>query len=188
MLSRIRTSQRFFYFPKIFAQWGFLIMMEIINLSDLELQLRWFKGRWILKSMCEGSGKGLSFLVWSLCWAQLHHLSLCQAFILLGEICVLLLPAWPCDRSALTRTLKAVSIVLPALLHLSCVCDSEVSGKGVWLRGACASISTIKLDSGAALVSVRTNKSDETSLSVFLSFQSGVWRNSHSKDVHCPLS
>ncbi len=58
----------------------------------------------------------------------------------------------------------------PAALHLSCVCDSEVSGKGVWLRGACASISTIKLDSGAALLSVRTSKSDEASLSVFLSF------------------
>lgn len=156
-------------------QWGFLIMMKRINLilSDPEHQLRWFKGRWILKSMCEGSGKGLSFIVWSLCQAQLHHLSLCQAFILLGEICVLLLSVWPCDRSALTRTLKSVGIVLRALLrclHLSCVCDSEVSGKGVWLRGACASISTIKLDSGAALLSVRTSKSDEASLSVFLSF------------------
>lgn len=140
MLSRIRTSWKIFYIP----HWGSPITTKRINLvlSDNEHQLRWFKGRWILKSMCEGSGKGLSFIVWSLCQAQLHHVSLCQAFIPLAlpsrrknlRSAAPYMTLWPQRTHTHTKSCR-YSPPCSAALHLSCVCYSEVSVKGVFRCG-----------------------------------------------------
>lgn len=175
MLSRIRKSWKIFFIPR----WGSPITLTRINLvlSDNEHQLRWFKGRWILKSMCEGSGKGLSFIVWSLFQAQLHHLSLCQAFILLAlpsrrknlRSAAPYMTLWPQRTHTNAKSCRYCPPCSVAL-HLSCVFNSEMSVKGVFAAGACASISTIKPDSGAPLLSVRSSKSNEASRSVSLSF------------------